>query len=247
LGSAKTYKGYALTDEMTARSQVRLIDLHRHMGDNRLPHDAAELAAKLGGDHRGGTSARYVTMVMERHPHLFLEADDGQWFGIGGRALDEVEASAPTPEPVAEYEEFEEDTFTTSRLLREILQEEGPTKLSRVVEIASGRLPPERSIASVGPTLIMNPEIFIRVLPGVYALRRDIPSTKVLFEQKPAYLLNADQARYYALARKAGEPWGTFPLWSPAAEAALCSWAIENADRPFCNHWCQSYLRCLAG
>jgi hypothetical protein len=110
------------------------------MGDNRLPHDAAELAAKLGGDHRGGTSARYVTMVMERHPHLFLEADDGQWFGIGGRALDEVEASAPTPEPVAEYEEFEEDTFTTSRLLREILQEEGPTKLSRVVEIASGRL-----------------------------------------------------------------------------------------------------------
>lgn len=227
----KTYKGYALTDEMTARSQVRLIDLHRHLGDNRLPHDATELAAKLGGDHRGGsTSARYVTMVMERHPHLFLEADDGQWFGIGGRALEAVEASAPTPEPVAEYEEFEEDTFTTSRLLHEILQEEGPTKLSRVVEIASGRLPPERSIASVGPTLIMNPEIFIRVLPGVYALRRDIPSTKVLFEQKPAYLLNADQARYYALARKAGEPWGTFPLWSPAAEAALCSWALENAD-----------------
>jgi len=227
----RTYKGYVLSDEMTVRSQVRVIDLHRHLGGNRLPYNAAELASRLGGDHRGSsTSARYVTMVMERHPHLFLEADDGQWFGIGGRAFEDAEATELPTEPAADNEEYEEEAFTTARLLREILQEEGPTKLSRVVEIASSRLPPERSIASVGPTLIMNPEIFIRVLPGVYALKRDIPSTKVIFEQKPAYLLNADQARYYALARKAGEPWGTFPLWSPAAEAALCSWALENAD-----------------
>lgn len=225
----KTYKGYVLSDEMTVRSQVRLVDLHIQMGDNRFPHDAAELAARLDGGHRGGnTSARYVTMVMERNPHLFLEADDGKWFRIGGRALEEVEASASPPEVAAHNDEVEDDTFTTARLLREILKEEGPTKLSRIVELAASRLPSDRSIASVGPTLIMNPEIFIRVLPGVYGLKSGIPSTKVLFEQRPEYLLNEDQARYYALARKAGEPWGTFPLWSPGAEAAFCSWALEN-------------------
>lgn len=227
----KTYNGYVLSDEKTVRSQIKLVDLHRHLGDNRSPHDAAELAARLDVEHRGGSkSARYVTMVMERHPHLFLEADDGNWFGIGGRGLDGTEASSTPPEAETDNHEVEDDTFTTARLLREILKEEGPTKLSRMVEIASSRLPSDRSAASVGPTLIMNPEIFIRVLPGVYGLKSAIPSTKVLFEHKPEYLLNEDQARYYALGRKAGEPWGTFPLWSPAAEAALCSWALENCD-----------------
>lgn len=227
----RTYGGYVLSEEMTARSQIRLVNLHRQMSNGRLPHGAAELATTLGGDHKGGsTSARYVTMVMERHPHLFLEADDGQWFGIGGRVLDDMGRVVSISEPVPNNEEAEDDAFTTAGLLREILQEEGPTRLSRVVEIASGRLSPERSTASVGPTLIMNPEIFIRVLPGVYGLKGKIPSTEVLFERKPEYLLNVDQARYYALGRRAGEPWGTFPLWSPAAEAAFCSWARHNAD-----------------
>ena len=226
----KTCHGYVLSSEMSARSQVRLVNLHRQMGNGRLPHGAAELATRLGGDHRDGVSARYVTMVMDRHPHLFLEADEGQWFGIGGRTLDDIGEVTSVPEPMVSNDEADDEAFTTAGLLKEILKEEGPTRLSRVVEIASGRLPPDRSTASLGPTLIMNPETFIRVLPGVYGLKGDIPSNKALFERKPEYLLNEDQARYYALGRKAGEPWGTFPLWSPAAEAALCSWALHNAD-----------------
>jgi hypothetical protein len=226
----RTYRGYVLSKEMTPRSQTKLINLHTQMGNGRFPYDAAVLATMLGRDHKGrSTSARYVTIVMERHPHLFLEADDGQWFGIGGRGFGDVREVSSTLEAAPENDEVEDDTFTTAGLLREILMEEGPTRLSRLVEIASGRLPTDRSTASVGPTLISNPELFVRVLPGVYALKDQIPSSKVLVEQQPEYLLNEEQARYYALGRRAGEPWGTFPLWSPAAEFALCSWALDNA------------------
>ena len=227
----KTYRGYVLSKEVTTRSQTRLVDLHRLVGDSRLPCSAAKLAMKFVGVQQvGSASARYVTMVMERHPHLFLEADDGQWFGIGGHYSADLEATAFLSEPVQNLDDAGDDAFTTAGLLREILLEEGPTKLSHLVEIAAGRLPPDRSIASVGPTLIMNPEYFVRVLPGVYGLKGNVPADRVLFEQSPAYLLNDEQARYYAMGRRAGEPWGTFPLWSPAAEAALCSWALHNAD-----------------
>ncbi len=229
----RTYRGYVLSREISARSQIRLVNLHRQMSNDCLVHGAAELATALGSDNGGGgTSARYVTRVMARYPHLFLEADDGQWVGIGAPAEDNTENASLLTEFESTNEETDDEAVTTAALLREIFHEQGPIRLSRLVEIASGRISPERSAASIGPTLIMSPELFVRVLPGVYGLRSMLPSAEALVEQKPEYLLNADQARFYALARRAGEPWGTFPLWLPAAEAALCRWARRNADAP---------------
>jgi hypothetical protein len=46
------------------------------------------------------------------------------------------------------------------------------------------------------------------------------------------YLCNEAQARAYAFARKAGEPWGTYRFWHPAAEQALCTWARFEAPEP---------------
>ena len=42
-------------------------------------------------------------------------------------------------------------------------------------------------------------------------------------------MLNEPQARAYAFGRKAAEPWGTYRLWTPAAEYRFCSWARFEA------------------
>jgi hypothetical protein len=227
----RTFNGYVLSDGMATRSQIKMVNLHRHMGNGRLPRITTLLARMLGGAQgRDSTSARYVAMLMERYPHLFLEADEGHWFGIGGLNHSDTEQVISPSEPPSDNDEYDDDTFTTAGLLREILTAEGPTTFSRLVEIASDRLPPGRSAASLGPTLIVNPDVFVRILPGVYGLKDKIPSAETLLEEKPKFLLNEEQARYYALGRRAGEPWDTFPLWSAGAEAALCVWAMHNAD-----------------
>lgn len=227
----RVHSGYVLCQENPARPQIRIIELHRLIGNRTNPSDAAELARQLGSARGGGTvSGRYVTAMMERYPHLFLEADDGQWFGIGGHDVVATDAELTPATAIEVNEESNDDGFTMTNLLRAILKEVGPTKLSRLVEIATERLPPERSPASIGPTLIMNAESFVRVLPGVYGLRDGVPSATDLLQQNPTYLLNDEQVRLYALGRRAGEPWGAFPLWSPAAEVAMCSWAPDHAD-----------------
>lgn len=226
------YRGYILGKVATTRSQMRIVDLHILMGDGQVPNDAAQLAISLGGVRRvGSVSSRYVAMLMERHPHLFLDADEGQWFSIGNDSSTEVKPQDDLSPIQADHnEELDEDGFTMAAFLTSILQKSGPTKLSHLVSIAADVLPPDRSQSSIGPTLIMNPEKFTRVLPGVYGLRGSVPSPKALFQQRPTYLLNEEQARLYALGRRAGEPWGVFPMWSPAAEALLCNWALQNAN-----------------
>ncbi|WP_397584894.1 RNA polymerase sigma factor region1.1 domain-containing protein [Sphingorhabdus sp.] len=221
---------YILEANRGARFARRVVELHSLFGSNARPIDAAELAERFASEERRqAISARYITMVMSRHPHLFLEGDDAQWFGIGSksgwRTTTGFEFALPSSLEGAEGDE----TFTMVSFLGVLLERTGPMKLTDIVNEARKTLPSDRAIASVGPTLLMCREVFERILPGVYGLRKTTLCDEQLIHRPPDYLVNEDQARLFALGRRAGEPWGAFGLWTPAAEYALCAWAKKHS------------------
>lgn len=110
----------------------------------------------------------------------------------------------------------------------EELERTGPQSLSTLTEASQRFLPRGRSRNSVQPTLITRPDIFARLLPGVYSLWSQIPTRDDVLHGDVSYLLNDTQARLFAMARRGGEPWGAFPLWSPEAEYRLCRWAVRE-------------------
>lgn len=175
---------------------------------------------------------RDLVIVMEGSPHLFLEIHEGCWTAIGQAA------TPPSPEPPAEEtadqapiaEEREEGTNATA--LERELERVGPCRMGELMNRAIDILPEGRSRHSVGPTLLSNPARFVRVLPGVYALPHQVLDGRDLVHAGAVgYLLNATQARFYAVGRKAGERWGAYPLWTPTAEMRLCRWARAGDDR----------------
>lgn len=227
----RLYNGYILEAERCTLNLRRVVELHSLFGADARPIDAAQLASKLSAKSGNPSiSIRYISEIMSRYPHLFLEADDAAWFGLAAKAYsDAAIVYAPLPSFEPDVEDLEDDNFTMAGFIKGILERTGPMKLSDIVAEAQKTLPSDRSIASVGPTIITHREVFVRALPGLYCLHQAIPSDDELVLRPPAYLVNEEQARLYAFGRKAGEPWGTFPLWSPAAEAVLCSWARQNA------------------
>lgn len=219
--------GYALSPAGTARSQTRLIDLHRAVGDPTSPVEILSLASRaafLWGE--SSVSARYLSLILSRHPHLFIEAAGDNWFVIGLPA-----DYAPVFENEAAEHRIENvekpDGSTMAGFLHSLLEETGPLRLSVLMERAALGLGDGRSISSIGPTLLMHKELFERYLPGVYGLKGQALESHSLLDAQPSYLLNDEQARLFALGRRAGVAWGTFPMWTPSAEFALCGWALE--------------------
>lgn len=169
-------------------------------------------------------SYRDALIVMEAVRHLFIEVADDFWAGLGkGGSLPSC-AHAVADRP----REPDEEATVIGALERELARA-GPTRLGVLLERSVDVLPAGRSAHSIGPTLLTNRGRFVRPLPGVYALPEQVLSTvETLRADRIDYLLEPHQARLYALGRKAGEPWGSFPLWTPAAEYRLCRWAREK-------------------
>ncbi len=177
---------------------------------------------------------RDLVIVMEAASHLFLEIQEGCWTSIG-RGADAEPAdppaapdanAAPVPKPIA----VDEGTIATA--LERELERAGPLRLGELMGRAIDILPEGRSRHSVGPTLLLSPTRFVRVLPGVYALPSQVLDGRDLVQAGAIdYLLNPTQARFYAVGRKAGEAWGAYPLWTPTAEMRLCRWARAGDDR----------------
>lgn len=220
------HEGYVL-GAGSRRSHSRIVDLHRLLGADGRPSVSPELAT-LFSRQRGQEplSSRYVVSLMSRHAHLFLEGDDDRWFAIAPQPGG-VERISETIDPEYQDEPEVSDSQTLADLLQDYLLKQGPRPLSELIAYA-GELVDRAS--SAGPTLLMHRELFTRVLPGVYGLRAVVPTTEDVILRPPEALLNEKQMRLYALARRAGEPWGTYPLWSPAAEHALCVWGSEHAS-----------------
>lgn len=173
-------------------------------------------------------SSRDLTMVMCEAPHLFLEISEGRWraVGIGGQ----IPPGGRRREPDAAEEASSEPDVTVASAIMDELKRGGPQPLSALMESPRRYLPRDRSHNSIQPTVFTRSDLFARLLPGVYGLWSQVPTREeVLFGNVP-YLLDETQARVFAMARRAGEPWGVFPLWSPEAEYRLCRWALREGS-----------------
>lgn len=180
-------------------------------------------------------SARDCEIAMEAHRHLFVEVTEGFWAAIGPSGEMPIDAAGKGAEGEGDAElDYEEtlldDEQTVAQSIAAELRAKGPSRISELVDRAPDFLPPGRSKNSIGPVLITTKDIFARPLPGLYALHDQVPSQSALLAEPPPYLFKEDQVRLYALARRAGEPWGAYPLWLPEAEYLWCIWARKHAD-----------------
>jgi hypothetical protein len=217
----------------TRRPGPRLLRTARLHALLSLEREPLEMAPLLRCYHAAVSTDpctdRDLVIVMEAASHLFLEIHEGCWAALGPAAtLNPVEASIKPQAPVPPM--AEEGTNATA--LERELARVGPSRMGDLMARAIDILPTGRSRHSVGPTLLLNPNRFVRILPGVYALPHQVLDGRSLVEAGHIdYLLNRTQARFYAIGRKAGERWGAYPLWTPTAEMRLCRWARAGDDR----------------
>lgn len=226
----RVHASYAVHGRFGARPR-RTLGVHAVLSSTRSPLHSAELLrryrAAVPADR---CSQRDLSIVMADAQHLFLEISEERWIALGNAggvpesiltaAEDDAEDDAGKEVPVS----AEIDGSLAAALMAE-LERAGPQALGQLTTNPRRWLPRDRSVNSIGPTLILRPDLFIRLLPGVYCLPHQVPTHDEVVGGDLCYLLDGWQARLLALARRAGEPWGTFPLWTPAAEMRLCRWA----------------------
>lgn len=230
------YGGYLLANRPGPRMR-RALRAHALLARHESAIDIVVLAQRMRSRFADDAcSSRDLEIVMNSNPHLFLEIRDGIWAGIGAASmtlLDQDLNEAPFEADTDDDDEASGDLRqTNANAIEATLRHAGPLKLSEMLLRADDMLPPGRSANSIAPTLITNKERFERPLPGLYALAGQIPSGPALATNPPNYLLDPDQIRVYAMARHAGEPWGSFSLWCPEMECGWALWASRHAEPP---------------
>ena len=230
-----TYGTYLVSKRPTARVQ-RAMRLHAILAElgtsTEILHLHREYRTKTPSDP---CATRDCEIVMEAHQNLFLEVTEGNWSALGpaGEVPDDI---APIKNGAEHSQERSYESTgsakqpTVCQSIIADLRVRGPSRISELMGRARDFLPKGRSVNSVAPILITRKDVFCRPLPGVYALHKQIPSRLELLETPPTYLLREEQVRIYALARRAGEPWGAYPLWLPETEYLWCKWAQKYAD-----------------
>lgn len=226
---------YVARERPTPRTR-RALRLHAILANSGKILQIVDLAGKYRAQTPADAcTARDCEIVMEAQDHLFLKVTEGCWAALGpaGEAPDALEAtrSEETPGENTELESLiEDESHSISRSLELALRSSGPSRISRLIERAPDFLPPGRSENSIGRVLSTDKDVFVRLLPGIYALPDQVPSPAQLLSAPPPYMFHEDQVSLYALARRAGEPWGTYPLWLPESEYLWCVWAKTRAD-----------------
>lgn len=231
--SATVFEGYVIDGRIGPRRR-RTVRLHARLS---VAGGMQEISALLSQYHKAFTndpcSVRDAEIVMTDAPHLFLRIVDENWHAVGPAGIPVDSDHAHTSGEVAENASEEligaDEEANIRGILRKELAENGPQRFVDLRARCASHLG-EKSIHSLGPILLTSGN-FVRPLPGIYALREQLPSAAVLPFDPPKFLLSEEQARWLAMARHSSEPFGLFPLWSPAAEYALCRWAQAHATR----------------
>lgn len=206
---------------------IRTASLHGLLSRFSVPTEVSDLLVEYrAAVPTDQCSDRDLVIVMEVASHLFIETYEGCWAAVG-RSGDPISRPSETLPPQSEQEVAHElDDMTIAFSLERELRRAGPSRVGHLINRAIDIVPSGRSANSVGPTLLLHPSRFVRVLPGVYALPEQVLDERRLAQaDNLEYLLNPHQARLFALARWAGEPWGSYPLWTITAEMRLCRWA----------------------
>lgn len=225
---------YFLRERPTLRIQ-RALRLHAILS---LGHQCKNIIDLLG-EYRDlhaedQCTARDCEIVTGTHKNLFLEVKEGYWFALGesGEVPNDTEAKKGVVPLRAQHKvqksEKKNERQTIGDSIEAELRVRGPSSISELLKRAPKYLPVGRSVNSVGPVLLTNKDMFCRPLPGVYSLHDQVPSPQDLLASPLRCMLRENQVRAYTFGRRAGEPWGTYPLWLPEAEIAWCAWAREH-------------------
>lgn len=228
--------GTYVAKERLGRGVRRALRLHAMLANSDKVLDVTDLARRYRIETpTDPCTARDCEIVMGAQKHLFLEVADGCWTALGpagevptcigatddedtaGKHLESEDVPKAEPQTIAENVAVE-------------LRSSGPSRISRLKDRAPAFLPPGRSEHGIGRILVTRKDMFVRPLPGIYALHDQVPSPAQLVSAPPRYMFQDDQVRLYALARRAGEPWRTYPLWVPESEYLWCVWARQHSD-----------------
>lgn len=220
------FDGYLFRERPGTRLK-RTVRLHAILAAKNETMTLYALGDAYRGRHREDPcSLRDMAIVMEISPQLFVEIEDGIWFALGQGAAAAPNALAVVPFMPAI---IVVDQTTIAGCIQDALQKRGPTAVGELYRDGDQILEEGRSRNSIAPVLIGRPDLFHRILPGVYALPDQLPTPDDMRLMPLPYWLNEPQARAYVFARRAGEPWGTFAFWTPDAEFRLCTWARFDA------------------
>jgi hypothetical protein len=223
--------GTYVAREPSTPSIQRALRLHSILGNAEMVLEIVTLANQYRVQFPADACRlRNYELVMQARKHLFLQVTETCWaaLGLAGEAPHSLRAtefeitSVKNGAPKYEWQ-------TISKNLEIELRSSGPSRISDLIKRAPNFLPSGRSENSIGWVLNTDKDVFVRPLPGIYALHDQVPSPEQVLVAPPQYMFNEYQVRLYALARRAGEPWGTYPLWLPESEYQWCIWADKNA------------------
>jgi hypothetical protein len=225
----RQFEGYVCTGRLLGPQTTRTCRLHSlavSMTEG-LPVDSAALRREYRNtfpdDH---LTAHAMVETLKRAPHLFFCLYDSLWVPLDG--VDKKRHIREVPfnhEPYDEAEEFDPESI--EQWLYTIFAEKGPQRTS---DLRRHMDEPRNDVApsDIGEVLQSNPE-FIRLMPGIYGLRRHLSETGAFVVQRLTGFFSDAQCRYYAYSRMAGDPVALYPVWGPRFEATLCQWAAANA------------------
>ena len=230
----RTYLGYVGAMPIGTRTP-RAIRLHRLLSGpladqcistRRL---LAEYLAAYGGDACTGPDAQ---RALFSYPHLFLQAGDVGWYGIGpaGIAAPGPDGFADDDVPFPRWNEKRKALKADSGpiLIRRVLLEHGQLPVQQIQRLTVKRS--DGKIPSAAVSIYLNADAeFIRFAPGIYGLAKHLSAAGPLPPSKA--LLTRKHCLEYIYARWAGEPADTYPLWTPGMEAEWCEWAqVKERD-----------------
>jgi RNA polymerase sigma factor (sigma-70 family) len=174
--------------------------------------------------------SRIFDLQMNRAPHLFAHMFGSVWLALPDHGLAlrrggtiRYNRSGLTSDRIPD-----EDTIG-SWLLAE-LRTRGPSRHVDLRDRAMRKFHGKIESTSIGAVLLMNPT-FIRLAPGVFGLQEHLPALLKEGAIFPEAFFGNPHCRYFAMARKAGEPMSLYPAWSYGFEAQLCKWAKRHSSR----------------
>jgi len=232
------HEGYLIAGRATARKK-RTIGLHHLLvWQGRLMETGRLLELYHDNYPDDRCSVRDIEICMAEATHLFARIPDSRWYGLGKTG---PTASSPSNAPEENGFESPEGNVLDSGddgiadALERIFELYGPQPMADITKHHFSELPPNVSESSIGPILLTSGR-FVRFQYGTYGLPNQVPDPAQIIDDLPSYMRSETQVRYYAMGRAAGEPFGTFRLWTPESEYAWCRWAQHNVDSDvFCS------------
>jgi hypothetical protein len=235
LNGYRLFGTYVLTAPAKTRVR-RALRLHAILACRERIVDIVELTRQYGAQAPlDKCRARNCETAMEAQQQLFIQVMEGCWAGIGQPGeVPSIRGGVTLNDRLSKESETgsspKRGLQTISGRLEDELRSSGPCSISNLIQRAVGVLPRGRSKSSIARVLNSDKDIFVRLLPGIYALHDQVPTSAQLLLAPPSCMFRKDQVRLYAMARRGGEQWGAYPLWRPESEFLWCMWAREQAD-----------------